>query len=170
MPPLPHLFSSPDHTPILCLMHIPSILIPVNFFSALRAPLYICAQSRNLLMPEQALPIESKWCWVFLGVMRDKTHGHLSRRLTSSQGRRAGTPQASQPPEASRAGRGDSAGQEAGQQSAGQRPGWGCSGQIQFLRLAIVNPSLPLPTPAGLPPAISLSLETCFYPSRSLHH
>ena len=78
--------------------------------------------------------------------------GHLSWRLTSSQGRRAGTPQASQLPEASRAGSGDSAGQEAGQQSAGQCPGWGCSGQIQFLRLAIVNPSLPLPTPAGLPP------------------
>lgn len=75
LPPLPHLFSSPDHTPILYLMHIPSILIPVGFFSALGAPLYICAQSRNLLVPEQAWPIESKWCWVFLGAMRDKTHG-----------------------------------------------------------------------------------------------
>lgn len=96
--------------------------------------------------------------------------GHLTWRLTSSQGRRAGTPQTSQLPEASRVGSGDGAGRETDQQSVRQCPGWGCSRQIQLLRPAIVNPSLPLPTPAGSPPAISLSLETCFYPSRSLHH
>lgn len=119
-------------------------------------------------MSGQALTIESKWCWVSLGTVREKTRGPALMKAAAHPGK-ASLHSRNKPDLWKQAEQGDE--KVLGRrQTCGELVQWpvhGWPAEIQPLRSVITNPSLSPPTPPGSPSAMSLPLKPHFHPSRN---